>query len=270
MASIHLNHNQFYLTDHQGVVRPLFHWNELFQNKSRIPLHSLDVGQSETISQMLLDTASKSKELLSYAHNESYLSHIIVDCLLSQRLMTTCAPAKVLEMGCGDGKLSYHLAHILGKFHPDSLLCLLEKEITNDERAIWLDTIAASDCSPEISVVISDYPQTNLADNAFDIIVINQINRHLEPISLMQEVRRLIRKHGLILCLYDNDPLIESSFKLAFPKYTPYTLSPFCGVLAVELHEGESFFDGEKTPNSIDYTDLDNIRSSLKNKVYEN
>ena len=251
MASINIiKTGAIYLTDYQENILPLFDldYSDCMQNKSRIPLHTMI--ESETVGSMLKNTFDQSKELLLYTNNQEFLSHVIVDSLLSRRLATTCAPVKTLEMGCTNGKLSYHLAQILGKFHPDSLLTLMDREISNEKRSVWLDTIAAADCTPEINVVISNYEQTGLADHSFDIIVINQVNRFLHPVSLMREVRRLVKENGLILCLYNNDPLVESSFKLAFPQYTAYALTPFQGVLKAELCVGCSFFDLETQPEN--------------------
>lgn len=264
-ASIYQKNNGRYFRDQNGKEHLLFRTDarDFFRNKSRVPMHTFTDG--ETIPSLLAELTSRSKEILPYADdNSEYISHLIIDNLLVTRLMRTCAPLKVLELGCSNGRLSYHLAYLLGKFHPDSLLCLVDHEISNENPRTWLDTIASAKYSPEISAVISDYDKTNLADESFDIVFINAVDNVTEPITLIREAGRIVRENGWIVCLYNDTPLLESSFKLAFPTYTAYELTPMCGVLTVSAHSDEFFFarkDEFKDPVNHIICQLEDLRN---------
>ena len=197
---------------------------------------------SENTDQVLRGIYQRSREVLSYSMDAEAVMHWIVDGVLASHLLNAEKSVKVVELGCENGKLSFHLAQLLGKIDPDSLLCLVVQEISNDYRIACLDTIAAAECSPEVSLVVSEYHDTHLADHYFDAVVINGSINFDDPAAVILEAERMVKLGGAIVCVCDNAHLLVSTFKLFFPEYREYMLTHNQIVLEATLDHSTVFY----------------------------
>ena len=214
MSSVSINEKHLTMQDHNGKEIEL------------VSFRDYSFFRDEKLHNILLNLCKKSRDILSYSSDAEAIAHFVTDGLLASHLLESLKPVKLIELGCTNGKLSFHLAQLLGKFDSDSLLCLVDEELSNDNRVACLDTIAAAECSPEISMIFSDYNRTHLADNYFDYVFINGTVNFNDPAAVILEAERLVKPGGVIFSICDNSHLLASTFKLIFPEYNEYMVTP--------------------------------------------
>lgn len=242
MGKITIENNVFIYSE-ADWKKVLLDCTDLMANKSRIPMHSFDGDL--TIPALILNMM-KEHEHLSQGKNDS-LEYLLMDVVLISYLIQSPLPVKVLELGCVNGILSYHLATILGKFNKESLLCCVCDVIGNRSDNQWLDRISLVDGMPELSLVVADYDNTQLAKNNFDIVIINGTTDFNDPYKLIKEAEGFLKENGMLICYSDNQPLLESSFQLIFPEREDYTLNPRAGIMIARCRKDVLARDGEES-----------------------
>ncbi len=179
--------------------------------------------------------------------------YFLFDILITSFLIRQSAPFHVLELGGDNGILSYHLASLLGGFHKESFLCSVCHTIGNNSNNKWLDAISQVDDPPELSFLVTDYENTALLGQNFDIVVINGTINFPNPYLVLKEAERLVKENGTLLAFLQNTPLLEDSFKLEFPDRKEYIFVPGVGVL---VKEDWTTPKEEKTKQSDSYTNI--------------
>lgn len=237
--------NNVFIYREADLKKVLLDVNDFMANKSRIPMHSFDGDL--TIPALLLNTM-KEHEHLCREKNDS-LEYLLMDVILISRLIQSPLPVKVLELGCVNGVLSYHLATILGKFNKESLLCCVCDVIGNNSNNQWLDRISLVDAAPELSLVAADYDKIQLAKNNFDIVIINGTVDFHEPYRLIKEAESFLKGNGMLICYSDNQPLLESSFRLIFSEREDYVLNPQNCIMVVKCRKNINVGDGKEGGN---------------------
>lgn len=232
MGRITIENNVFIYSE-ANWKRILLDCNDFMANKSRIPMHSLDGDL--TIPALILNMLKEHGQLCP-ERNDS-LEYLLMDILLISRLIRSPLPVKVLELGCVNGVLSYHLAKILGKFNKESLLCCVCDVIGNNSDNQWLDKVSLADDASELSLVAADYDKIQLAENNFDIVIINGTADFNDPYQVIKEAESFLKRNGMLICYSDNQPLLESSFKLIFPERKDYVFNPLACIMLVEYRE---------------------------------
>ncbi|WP_334145245.1 class I SAM-dependent methyltransferase [Muricomes intestini] len=233
MGTVKFENNTFIYTD--GVKSTsLLNCSDFLSNKSRIPLHSL--GNGLNVPLLISKLMEVNKPLSAGTGEEAFaLSNLLLDVLVSSHLVKTPLPVKALEIGTVTGVTTYHLASLLGKFHPDSLLCCVSDSIGNESGNQWLNRIVLVEEPPRLSFLAADYHDTNLQESSFDIIVINGIVSYENPYEIVSEAKRLVKNGGLILCYSVENPALEQSFKKSFPKVTEYPLTGSANIITVQV-----------------------------------
>ncbi len=235
MNSFVYKNNQFIYTD-DSVSKILLDCNMYLENKSRIPFHS--INDSITVPKMIFDLISghfKAFDGHEYAEWGTY--YAMIDVLVTAYHVKSSSPKKVLEIGCLDGIISYHLGTILGKLHPQSLLYSVANTIGNESNNRWLDYISQVEEMPQVAFAATDYESTNLQDNNFDIVVINGMNPIERPELVLKEAYRVLKNDGLLICFTVKQPLLESCFQLFFSKREEYFLNYNGRILVVHKEE---------------------------------
>ncbi len=223
MNSFVYENNRFIYSD-ESDRRVLLDCNKYLENKSRIPFHSID-GRI-TVPKMIFDMFerhSQAFEGLEYAKQAVYYS--LIDVLVTSYHVKSSGPKRLLEIGCTDGVMSYHLGTILGKLHPQSLLYSVSDTIGNESSNQWLDFIAMIEEMPKLAFGAVDYYDTNLKDDNFDIVVINGFNPVEPPELVLKEAYRVLKENGMLICFAYKQPLLESCFQLFFEKREEYFLN---------------------------------------------
>lgn len=235
MISFAIKNNQFIYGDttHKKV---LLDCENYLYNKSRIPLHD-DEGMTNILELLLglfeegggTHPGAKEQEMRVY--------YTMVDAIVTAEHIKTAEPKKVLELGCGRGILSYHLATIIGKLHPESLLYGINNTIGNESGNLWLDYIVQVEELPRIAFAAVDYEDTQLGKEQFDITILNECEQMEETKKIVEEAIRVTKPGGKIICLANHQPLLEAMFKLLLPEHEVYFPEEEIKILVAERRE---------------------------------
>lgn len=235
MININLENNCFvYKKDNESKI--LLDCNDFMANKSRIPLVSPDIKSVlpfflANLHQTYLNLFSE--ELVP---NDG-ADYFLIDILLSAQLIKTSLPVKIVELGCTNGRLSYHLASVIGKFNTNSTLCCICDSIGNESGNFWLDMISLVENAPRLSMLASDYDDTNLCTNHFDIIIINGSVQISDADAMIKEAKRLVKTTGIIICYAWQQPQITNSMKQAFSSIDEYPTNTNVSVLLAHAND---------------------------------
>ncbi|MBQ6886537.1 MAG: class I SAM-dependent methyltransferase [Lachnospiraceae bacterium] len=231
MGKLIVENNAFIYVEKEEK-KVLLDCRDYLSNKSRIPMHSFT--DDLTIPGLLLQLFKSHPQLCEGAvdYNDS-LECLLMDVLLVSHLIKSPNPVRVLEIGCENGILSYHLAMILGLFNENSSLCCVCNTIGNNSDNRWLDKISLVEFMPRISMLAADYDETNLESKHFDIVIINGTSCFMEPLAMIEEAMRLVKDAGRVICYVNQQPLLESSFKMQFEKREEYFLTAQTTIMVV-------------------------------------
>ncbi len=230
--------DQKFSYEEKGQSRILLDCQDYFANKSRIPMHSF-VEENITVPAFLLGLGEHYGELSESTGEEENAEEIqLISVLTAASLIRSALPVKAVELGCTSGVLSYYLAKILGTFNPESILCCVTDVIGNSSKNGWLDRISLADNPPSLSMLASDYDDTQLESGYFDLVVINGTRSFENPDGVIREAKRLARKGGLILAYCCDSPLLESCFFLHFPERKEYHLKVNTRIMTAECKQG--------------------------------
>lgn len=222
------NSKFFFVTDNETKL--LFDANNVMQNKSRVPMFFRDA--TKTMQYLLIDLRKKYLNLFEEGVAPSDADDLLlIDILLVAKLSTTSSPIKVAELGCANGRLSYHLANIISSFNETSTLCCISDFIGNASGNHWLDMISLVKCLPKLSFIASDYNDTNLQNNSFDIVIINGSVQMNESNSIIKEAQRILKPNGTLICYAWKQPHIANSMKEAFISLEQYQMDSDISIL---------------------------------------
>lgn len=206
--------------------RILVDTNECLSNKSRFPMHAVDDSPDAPTIPNLILALKENHEKISLGTNEGSFAALLRDIIMTSYLIRTSVPMKVLELGATNGILSYHLAVLMGKLNPESSLCCVTNVMGSGSGNRWLDRISLVEQPPVLSLVVTEYEDTPLASDYFDIIIINGAEHFEKSSGLIREAERLLKKGGVLLCHVMNDLLLENRFKQSFPNVQEYEITP--------------------------------------------
>lgn len=197
--------------------------NRFMENKSRVPLHS--VADKHTIPDIILGLMEEYQETVNTTE-EAILGfyYTMIDVLMVSEHIKSSSPKKVLELGCQNGVLSYHLATLLGKLHPNSLLYSVTNTIGNESENLWLNYISQVEELPKLGFAAADYEETHLKDEYFDVVILNGSVPMEQPRQVVEEAIRMTKPGGKIICLAWKQPLLEASFQMLLPEGQKYTI----------------------------------------------
>lgn len=231
--------NQKFLYMEGKRERVLLDCRDLLSNKSRIPMHCLKEQELRTIPLYLAELMEKE----SRNQDENGMASALLDVLLAARLIRTSQPVRVLEYGCLGGKLSWHLASVMGAFHEAStLVCACDRMDDG-----WLAQVADVEKPPRVSFLAGDYGQLPLAPGFFDIVLINGAVDFADPARVLLDARKLAARGGILICWSEDAPLLRDTFRLFFERdqREEYEIDPF-RILMTAKAADQSFFGWEE------------------------
>lgn len=232
MASMDITEKAAVYNDEGNQPHVLLDFTKYLANKSRVSLHKGPGWDIPTLPEILAGLFQKEKE-----YGEGLcLPTLLLDTLIAARLIQTSQPVHVLEYGCRDGRLSWHLAELLGRFHPEtSLVCAYH---TMDEKWVkWMERVYQVKQPPKINFLSGEYGLLQLQEDYFDIVLINGMVNFTEPQQVVRDVLALAKADGMILCYAEEAPLLEDIFKLYFEECDEYTISPSVKMLAAKTSD---------------------------------
>lgn len=225
--------NDIFVYNRKKKKTVLLDCTDFLSNKSRIPMHSL--AGDLTVPELIVSLIDDKKPLA--------LADLLLDILVVSQLVKTAFPVKVLEIGAASGVVSYHLATLLGKFHPESFLCCISDSIGSDSESRWLDHIVLVEEPPKLSFLAGDYDDTHLQENEFDLIVINGIAVYESYQRVICEAERLIKMDGTVICYSIDSPSLEKDFKIAFPQTEEYPVLGNVNIMVASSFEKRGKLD---------------------------
>lgn len=228
MGSLHIKGSQFIFEDTEGE-RVLLDCACPLENKSQVSMHRREGQTYPIIPEILIDLLKKQQE----EDNDLALPFVVLDVLLTTRLIRSAKPVKLLEYGSGHGELSVHLAQLLGIFHEKSALVCAYDTIELD----WMERISHIEKLPVLSFLAADYGNSGLRENSFDIIVLNGLTNFPQPYDVLKDVVSLAKTDGMIFCYSHDTPLLESVFKLFFESREEYAFTPSQKIMAAEASQ---------------------------------
>lgn len=224
MSSIFYRDSKFIYEGKEGR-RTLLDCKDYLSNKSRIPMYRHPEQCHRIISDIVSDMFLWEKE--NGDDPEFSVGLILMDTLIVNELIKTSQPVRVLEYGSGKGRLSRHLAELLGLFHEQSTLICAYDTIEPE----WMEQISKVGQLPKISFFAGDYGDFQLPENFFDIVIINGKVNYEEPYQVILDAIRLAKEDSVIFCYVNNTPLLESIFQLFFELREEYEITPFSKVM---------------------------------------
>lgn len=264
MSNIQLTKEGVVFSGNNGT-KILLNTRDFLSNKSRVAMHSFS-ADGDTIPNFLTKLLGRNRTIFQNTNTVNDLRNCMLNALVVSKLVTSAAPMKVAEFGSTNGDISYNLTETLGKINPKSTLCLISDRIGNESSNTCLNYITQAEVFPEFQMLYSDYTTTNLADELFDIVVINGDVCFEDSYKVIKEAERVTKTDGLILCWTSRDYLLESTFKLIFSEREEYELTPHEKILTVKK-PAESW--SNCTANEP-YAGLVELVTDLKNTIGSN
>lgn len=233
MGELNFKDNVISYTEN-GHTQVLLNFKRFLDNKSRVSMHAL-TNDKPVMQDFIIRLMENHQEIAgSIDESGNEQEYLLLIILLISLLIPTSLPVKVAELGCTNGIMSYYLASVLGHFHPDSSLCCVSDVIGNSSGNQWLDKITLATEVPKLSMMASDYDDTQLAENHFDIVVINGTVLFHNPEAVIREAEQLAKKGGIIFCYACDSPLLEHYFQMHFPERNEYSLKANVRIMTAE------------------------------------
>lgn len=203
---------------HQNKTEIVLDFQDVKSNYSKIPFYSMDDNQF-TIIKLIGQLMSDSIPIWNEKKGQDVDIHLVDICVVKEVIKSRLG-RKVLEIGCENGILSYHLATILGSMqNQSSLFCV--SDIINP---FWVDQLSTVERLPELHYFATEYDAIHLEQEYFDLVVINGNVNFEQPEKTLKEAIRLLKEDGSIICYCNDMPSLESSFHLLFEHNKSYEL----------------------------------------------
>ena len=220
MNSFLFKDNRFVYSGEFGET-VLIDFNKYLENFSRVPFHNINDGPS--LPGYIMDLQNWHKSL-DMEEQKMYQYYTLIDVLMTAYHVKSSDPKKVLVIGCQDGILCYHLGFLLGRLHPESLMYCVSNTIGNNSESLWLECISLIEKLPQLAFAATDYHDTNLKDNNFDMVIVNG-NVGIDNIEeVLKEGYRVLKKGGMMISYSPNAEIINSNFKSLFEQIDEYVL----------------------------------------------
>jgi ubiquinone/menaquinone biosynthesis C-methylase UbiE len=223
LSSILIENNSYVFCDDNGDKKVLYKVFDYLGNKSKVQMY--DENSNNSLYYMLGEMSKKHETRFEYVSEEQAISYFVIDSIFMTNIIKASVPIKVLQLGCSNGEIAYHLTEMLGRINSQSTVCFVNNEINNNSNNTWLEAIGTVELKPEISLVISEYEKTNLEKESFDIIIINGEVDFDEPYKTIKEAERLVKKNGIIICYSCNNKNLKNAIKLIFVESDEYKVS---------------------------------------------
>ena len=123
--------------------------------------------------------------------------------------MTQAKDRKVLDIGCGFGLISFHLAAFGSQ--------MVSAVDSNEEKFSILQRILSQFNPPldSIEVKLGDALNLTYEDNYFDSVIFSEVLEHLyeSPIQILQELYRILKPNGVLILTTPNVMKLENKIK---------------------------------------------------------
>jgi ubiquinone/menaquinone biosynthesis C-methylase UbiE len=152
------------------------------------------------------------------------LSSLALDSLykrIARRVIETIPSGKVLDVGCGPGRLAVHLA----REAPG--LTVTGIDISPDMIALAMQRATATNLTDRLDFQVADVGALPFPDNEFDLVVSTLSLHHWpDPVRGLAEIRRVLKPNGQAY-IYDLADWISRLTHHGLPQSTVLAEAPF-------------------------------------------
>ncbi len=195
---------------------------DYIHNVSRVPL-TYAGEDKQTIVDLLREIKKKCEEANIGTRYEKYIGLLYVVVLLaSSFFLNKGEPLKIAEIGSNSGVLSMLIAPLLKAFDPEAEYVCISNAIGNESGVEWVDRIATVEAPSGLSFLVSDFHNTKLRDDHFDLTIINGTQGMPLPLETIREAERITGKEGVIFCISDDQDLLDDGFRLLTNEHKEY------------------------------------------------
>lgn len=243
MGEIRYEDKRFWYID-EKKKQVLIDLRRCIDNISRVPV--IDDGTVWVSMMQIINRLQEIHGAMDADAENTQFDYVLLDFLLARCCMRSALPLHAVEIGGMDGIWSFHMAFMMGQYHPSSLLCSVCNGIGNESGNQWLDKISLVGEPPRLSMLAADYEDTMLQTDGFDIAAVNGRGVFEHPYPVIKEAERLVKKGGVILCYAKNQPALSEAFQQRFPDCECFETGRNTSILVVE-YQGSS---GEEFPEA--------------------
>ncbi len=201
---------------------PILDCSNAYFNKSRVPIFKAPLGSS-ILADRLLSLKDFYLSLNTGTKYEKYAGLFrMISVIVSDHCMRNGEPLKVCEIGCNSGALTQDIATVLTWFDPDAKYVCVSNAIGNESDMEWVDRISCIDVPAGLALHVSDFHDTSLRDDYFDITIINGCVPIPDPVKTVKEAGRITKNDGMIICYSEEQYLLDDGMRMMFDKKTEW------------------------------------------------
>lgn len=229
MSDIKIQGGKVFFEDCYLKEKLIINTNDYLYNKSNIPFHLFDEYgcinnlKGRVFNGICISTIKQSFDIYQPSKE-------IVDCnflivyLVATYITHITHSVKTAMFNCYDS-LIFSLTSIIGMYNSKSQATIIENEIIDNGKNDYLGAISVVQTPPDISLCVSDYNNTNLQSDCFDIVVVQGDILNETTVSKIDETERIFKDTGMIIYILDNKPEIEFLLKERYSDYELYDVS---------------------------------------------
>ncbi|MCR5418298.1 MAG: hypothetical protein K6E84_05220 [Lachnospiraceae bacterium] len=225
MGSLFTRNSSFIYGDEAGE-KVLLDLSDYMKNKSHIPFHSL--SGDRTVSDIIVSLMD-GHEIVGHESGEDvYLTdYTLIDVLSFGYLVQSSKPRHVLEIGAGEGILSYHLGSIVGALSREGSLTCVQDTLDPEMQKKWklsIDRIVEED-RPKLRYMAVEDGDVMLESRLYDMVAVNGFQVLSDPVGAIKEAVKTVKPKGYVICLsHRDDWLLFDTFKYYFENCEEYYL----------------------------------------------
>lgn len=228
MGKIDIISNQFVYKDDKNHEEILIDFFNLLGNHSNVPFHGIssDGKTFDVLFDYLCTFIDEFDDVNKNVIGGLNIQTIILSILLTTKeLLKKHRNFRILEIGCNKGVLSYYLCKLLKRFNVNNRLICISDSMGAGCENTWFEKIILTDAAEIVTLVTTEYNNDFFPNDYFDVVIINGSVRFAEPTEIISNAANFTKNAGLLLCLSENQYLLNSCFQVAVDHCTEYVLN---------------------------------------------
>jgi len=214
--------------DYNKKKKELINLHDCIKNMSNIPFgkyndrSEIDALMEGTLCSICMQYARNYSTIFNVNISEKNNTDLFINFFIAAFLLTLNRPSSSALIGC-DAEIIYNVLGIIGEYNRSSEAVIIDREISNEGDNEYLSILEYIEKIPDVSLCVTDYNNTKLRDNMFDIIVVN--GSVIEDEKVIKEINRIFKDGGLIIFVIDDYPEIKELLEKEYDNFEFYSVS---------------------------------------------